>query len=548
MDDDDRIEGYWPGYVDALSNMLLGMVFIILILAMSLSLYSVVKTRVSVEGMLADRVSETVESILQDFSVAPTGEDSPPGSDAPRAPAPDAYLSSSARQEVGELFARLQTLEAENAELRARLDAARAPAETPQERAGADDQAEMPQEAADTPEEAPIDPAEAEARPSPPGDPATATGAAAARDDARPADPAPVGADAQADGAPDMTMAGQTPDEATRPQEQVAEADAPEGPAAQDAAPADDAATVAESGAPPVVKAPEQADEGAPGTESPGETRAEDADPMRPQEQVAEADVPEAPAAQDAAPADDAATVAESGAPAAAEAPEQADEGAPETESPAEARAEEAAPDQVPPGARPADAAAGSNAEARSGQTDAARPGDGEADERATDPENAEREETDEIAAPEAAGEPSGFAPTGGGIEIEARVPEAEGEGENAVAAGDRDLVRIVIDYPAESILLDEDARATLGELLGPIFEADTPPVVEIHAYPAVSYLTMERQSAFFRAMDVRNYLLDNDIGSARISVRVHDAQSPLRKGRLVLELFPSQAAAGSGG
>ncbi|GEM_PF-6804869 len=456
LDDDDRNEGYWPGYVDALSNMLLGMVFIILILAMSLSLYSVVKTRVSVEGMLADRVSETVESILQDFSVAPTGEDPPPESDAPRAPAPDAYLSSSARQEVGELFARLQTLEAENAELRARLDAARAPAETPQERAGADDQAEMPQEAADTPEEAPIDPAEAEARPSPPGDPATAAGAEAARNDARPADPAPVGADAQADGAPEMTMAGQTPDEATRPQEQVAEADAPEAPAAQDAAPADDAATVAESGAPPVAEAP----------------------------------------------------------------------------------------DQVPPGARPADAAAGSNAEARSGQTDEARPGDGEADEGATDSESAEREETEEIAA----GEPSGFAPTGGGIEIEARVPEPEGQGENAVAAGDRDLVRIVIDYPAESILLDEDARATLDELLGPIFEADTPPVVEIHAYPAVSYLTMERQSAFFRAMDVRNYLLDNDIGSARISVRVHDEQSPVRKGRLVLELFPSQAAAGSGG
>ena len=521
LDDDDRNEGYWPGYVDALSNMLLGMVFIILILAMSLSLYSVVKTRVSVEGMLADRVSETVESILQDFSVAPTGEDPPPESDAPRAPAPDAYLSSSARQEVGELFARLQTLEAENAELRARLDAARAPAETPQERAGADDQAEMPQEAADTPEEAPIDPAEAEARPSPPGDPATAAGAEAARNDARPADPAPVGADAQADGAPEMTMAGQTPDEATRPQEQVAEADAPEAPAAQDDAQADDAATVAESGAPPVAEAPEQADEGAPGTESPAEARAEDADPMRPQEQVAEADAPEAPAAQDAAPADDAATVAESGAPPVAE-----------------------APDQVPPGARPADAAAGSNAEARSGQTDEARPGDGEADEGATDSESAEREETEEIAA----GEPSGFAPTGGGIEIEARVPEPEGQGENAVAAGDRDLVRIVIDYPAESILLDEDARATLDELLGPIFEADTPPVVEIHAYPAVSYLTMERQSAFFRAMDVRNYLLDNDIGSARISVRVHDEQSPVRKGRLVLELFPSQAAAGSGG
>lgn len=49
-------ENHWPGYVDALSNMVLALIFVVLVLALSLSLYSVISARQVAEELYLSRI------------------------------------------------------------------------------------------------------------------------------------------------------------------------------------------------------------------------------------------------------------------------------------------------------------------------------------------------------------------------------------------------------------------------------------------------------------------------------------------------------------
>jgi hypothetical protein len=53
---DNKDDIFWPGYVDAMSNMVLTLVFVVLVLALTLSLYSMVSAQRMAEEMLLDRI------------------------------------------------------------------------------------------------------------------------------------------------------------------------------------------------------------------------------------------------------------------------------------------------------------------------------------------------------------------------------------------------------------------------------------------------------------------------------------------------------------
>ena len=60
MKDNDQ-DSFWPGYVDAMSNMVLSLIFVVLVLAMTLSLYSMVSAQRMAEQLYLSRITAPTE-------------------------------------------------------------------------------------------------------------------------------------------------------------------------------------------------------------------------------------------------------------------------------------------------------------------------------------------------------------------------------------------------------------------------------------------------------------------------------------------------------
>lgn len=83
----DRETNYWPGFVDALSNMVLAMIFIVLVLALAISMYAALAAKTTAERIASERVAAAeLRAALAVAKQEAAAKAAPPSSDLPGSP------------------------------------------------------------------------------------------------------------------------------------------------------------------------------------------------------------------------------------------------------------------------------------------------------------------------------------------------------------------------------------------------------------------------------------------------------------------------------
>ena len=118
---------------------------------------------------------------------------------------------------------------------------------------------------------------------------------------------------------------------------------------------------------------------------------------------------------------------------------------------------------------------------------------------------------------------------------LRVRSPEKPASAAATLTTVRRQLNALIIEFDSQAVALDERTTRSLTQALGAAEDLLRTGSVEIVASAPAGFLTEGQQISFFRAMAVRNYLLERGMNADRITVRVLDEASGAEMGEVRL-------------